>query len=399
MMYKAVSTFDPSNLISNRYSLLFNELGKQGLIVKVLDSPSGKNLDELILLYKQELAGADLIFHLPPYIDNELYRAYQRDLFNWIKNKESWSSGEFDLINKSRLEKESFFKQRLNDYIRGLSTVDKIIDSEVFVRDVHEFYDILKINSMPSVEHLTFDDWSNNKFFPAVFKINNSSQGSGIYVVDDELQLKKMLNPASFGVVNICAFDINNYRVSRFIECPSNHYTHYRVFTVGSGKILGAVLSYSDFTKSDDIRIESDWCMDAFDYPDSPLFLNRRDIMSNKSRGGSQIPLNPNKNSRLITDYEELILLEHGITNQELPKKINDYAITAARLFGKKGLYVLGQDWIQDLSGNFFCLEVNCQPGLELFGTVYNSGNNNGCECIASKLIANEIINQLIKIK
>ncbi len=395
MVYRAVSTFSPGELFDKRYELLFNELSNRGVTVDVMPSAYRARLNDLLIKYKKRLGSADIIFHIPEYTKRDLYYAYQEDFIDWANTREHWASVEFDSINEGRLKDEAIFQHRLNEYIRGLNDSGRIVDSDIFIDDDHEVYELLRNNSIPTVEHLTVNDWFNDKFFPAVFKLNGTSQGRGIYVVDDEFQLSKMFDYHSFGVKNICDFKTDDFRISRFIECPSNYYTHYRVFTVGSGKILGAVLSYSGFKKSDDVRVTSDWLMDAYDYPKSPIFLNRRDIMSNKSRGGNQIPLNLNKHSRAIINYEESILKEHGITNQELPKEINDYAITAARLLGKKGLYVLGQDWIQDLNGDFICLEVNYQPGLEIFGTLYN--NSKSSECIAAVKIASEIIDNLNK--
>jgi D-alanine-D-alanine ligase-like ATP-grasp enzyme len=109
------------------------------------------------------------------------------------------------------------------------------------------------------------------------------------------------------------------------------------------------------------------------------------------------IPLNPNQKSRSITKGEQKILSAHNIHNQELPRVLEEYAIKTAKIASEKGLYILGQDWIQDANNRFYCLELNWGPELTSIDAVYNEGKGDDdvTRTIAAEKIAKAIIEDL----
>ena len=410
MVYRVVSTFDPEKLVDNRYTLVFDNLRKSGVKVDILPDVDPKNLEGILSTYKERISGADMVFHIPAFTHSQLYWAYETDFRAWTQQMSdighSWTSDEYDELQTERRGRESDFKQRLNESVGKLKDSGVIIDADVFLQDGGEVYATLDAIGLPRIKRMTVEEWEANKSFPTVLKMKNTSQGRGIYLLDNEDQFRKLFDKEYAealvqGQFGFCGFSSSKdyFDVSEFIECPSDHYTHYRVFTLGEGTVLGAILSYSARRKNDDERIAVDDVNihDVYDDVKSPLFLNRRKIVSNKGNGGSQIPLNPNDASREITNYERALLEEHGITGQQLPERLMEQATTTAKAFGERGLYVLGQDWIQGKDGKFYCLEINTGAGFGIFDTLYNygRGDENVARTIAAEKITNGILGHL----
>ena len=86
--------------------------------------------------------------------------------------------------------------------------------------------------------------------------------------------------------------------------------------------------------------------------------------------------MTPASESKVASDYEKEILAEHGINPNvpQLPVRLEAMAKKVAKTFAQHGLLYTGQDWLQDRKGNFYFLEVNSGPGLEIFNTLYNFG-------------------------
>ena len=405
MAYKVVSTFDPNKLADNRYTLIFENMRNSGVDVDILPKVDPKNLEGILSMFKKRLDGAEMVFHIPEFTHNQLYSAYDIDFRKWVREMDSighrWTSDEYDELQTTRRDREKEFKHKLNSHIGSLKVSGTILDADVFIKELEEAYTTLDEIGLPRIKRMTVDEWEADKFFPAVFKKRYTSGGQGIYFLENDDQFRKLFDPKYIiGDINSTSgrySDSGDYfGISEFIECPSDHYTHYRVFTLGDGTILGTVLSYSAFRKSEDERIAFDdintW--NVYDDVKSPLFLNRKKIVSNKGNGGFQIPLNPNKASREITDYERALLEEHGIANQQTPARLVHQASHAAKTFGKKGLYISGQDWIQGKDGNCYCIEINKFPQLGVFDTLYNrgTGNNDKIQRIAAEKIADNIL-------
>jgi hypothetical protein len=399
MAHRVVSTFDPERLKDNRYTLVFDNLRKAGVELDILPHPDPESLDEILSTYKERLKGADMVVHLPGF-----FFAWAGGDYEEEKDLNEFMA--FYWAPKTHPEKvrRFTFKKALDKYVTNMRGSGVILDADVFLQDEGEVETILDGIGSPGIKRMTVDEWEANKFFPAVFRMKDTSQGKGIYFLETDDQFRKMFDPEYIvGDNNSTSGRFSNSRdyfdVREFVECPSDHYTHCRVFTLGDGTILGAVLSYSASRKSEDERIAFDdvHIRDVYGDIKSPLFLNRRKIVSNKGSGGNQIPLNPNDASREITNYERGLLEQHGITDQQIPAKLAEQATLAAKAFGEKGVYVLGQDWIQGKDGRFYCLEVNAGAEFGIFGTLYNHGHEDeeAARTIAAEKIANGILSHL----
>jgi hypothetical protein len=385
MAFNIVSAFDPKKLRDSRYSRIFNLLENKGVDINVLPDADPKNLDCILSAYKPCLDQADMIFHMPEFIRNQLFLAYENDFRSWEMDRESkglhWSSDEYDSLQAERIKKEEDFQRQLNEHIQRLGFNGVILDADVYLQHTGVLYSILKDLRIPTINRMSVEQWESGKFFPVVFKMGCLSQGHGIHFIENDDQFRKMFDPEylirddGYGSGRF-SDGKSSFNVSGFIQCPSDHFTHYRVFTLGDGTILGAALSYSSVRKSQDERIAFDdrVIYNVFDDVKSPLFLNRKKIVSNKSNGGTQIPLSPTEDSRQITSYEQGILEEHGITDGQIPSRLADQAYRTAKCCGKYGLYILGQDWIQGTDGVFYFLEANQGPQLGIFDTLYNKG-------------------------
>ncbi len=302
-----------------------------------------------------------------------------------------------DIIFHQNFEKVNSLDNKIIDFI---SDEKKIVDTNIFMNYLSDLekknyiYEVLFKFKIPHLKQTNIGDIDkNNLEFPFVLKEKNTSQGKGIYFIENQDQLNKLKK------YNGNYFE-NNFRHSKFIETESNHYNHFRIFTLGSGKILASTLNYSNNKKEDlDGILYSNL---VFDNPDSMLYLNQKNIVSNISQGSNSIALNPNKYSKKLNSKDKEILNSLNIKNQQLPNFLNQFASYTAEVFNNYGFYILGQDWIQEKnSGKYYCLEVNYIPQTNIFNTLYNKGKNDiefGKQK-AAELIAQGINENLIKIK
>lgn len=278
----------------------------------------------------------------------------------------------------------------------------KILDTNIVIQylsnknKTNYIYDVLDKFEIPFVKHTNLGNIDLKKQeFPFVLKEKYSSQGNGIYFIEKQDQLEKLQLYYSDEFRD-------KFRISPFIKTKSDYFNHYRIFTLGSGEILGSVLNYSKNKKNDLEKIISK--NSKFDDENSDFYLNRKNIASNVSLGGNSIALNPNKNSKTLDNLDKKILSDIGIKNQKLPEFLSEYASFTAQVFSFYGMYILGQDWIEDKNGNFHCLEVNYMPQTNIFNTLYNKGKNDleKGQNIGAKLITNGIkkhLNELNSLK
>lgn len=165
-----------------------------------------------------------------------------------------------------------------------------------------------------------------------------------------------------------------DYFFERFVDCPGNYYTSYRIVADGFGNIHYAQLHRSDEPKGKKLQSHKSYVPFVEDlvignttdelltHPRSPMYLDTEDVVSNISQGGKRILLNGNS----VKDAEDCeVLTAHGIDpdNPHASKLILDWASQiAVELRGQYPFF--GIDFIQDTSGNFFFLEANAGPGL-----------------------------------
>ena len=382
MSFTIVSTFQsvrvPYKKHASFFQKLFQELAKKANMV-ILPQIDLKNIERSMLKYEDSLKKAQIIFHntgmfLSQFPHQESYRHWLEAMlrargFCWAhqhhcENREEWK-----------------YVHKINTFISTLNPF--LIDADIFFKKEEELYTLLEDHKIPTLKRFTQELEKANSF-PIVLKHHNTTKGLGVSFIESEEQWKKL-----FPTQESWQKQKHFYTIMEFVESPSDFFTHYRVYTVGKGHILAVVLCYSHVKKSDDVRIIDQESI--YDNPKNPLFLNRRLIASNRTYGGKQIPLHPNSDSRNISVEEQKILQDHAITNQEIPGILKNYATEAAKILSAKGLCLLGQDWIQDKNGNFFCLEMNWGPELGSFDTVYNKGKGDDEETriiVAQKIAA-----------
>ncbi|NTV23378.1 MAG: hypothetical protein HGA85_03310 [Nanoarchaeota archaeon] len=269
--------------------------------------------------------------------------------------------------------------------------------------------------------------WSMEKYLsdvrllPVLFKTPNGSRAEGNLFLDREEQLRLFFDEEANARCGRSPPSMDSYDAQEYINTPSNHFTHYRIFTLGDGTIVGAVLgvsgnrkdqlvrraypskySYEDTLTEEFQRMKASipknelflkiWGAPMYDHVLSPLYLGLLDVFSNHSNGGTQIALTPTDQSRAIAPYEKEILVEHRLNPDmpQLPAKLEAMARRVARAFAPHGLLYIGQDWLQDRNGNFYFLEVNSGPGLNIFNTLYNfgRGDETTAMCIGTRKLA-----------
>src|SRR3989338_2953048 len=214
---------------------------------------------------------------------------------------------------------------------------------------------------------------------PAVVKGTQGTCGDEIFYFDLPQQVERFFGKKGWEKLGLAPPAEDKYLIQQFILTPSDHFTHYRIFTLGDGTIVGAMLTASADRKTEVQRISEPGPFGTgsnfFTNVDSPLYLGYIGVTSNAAEERSQIPLNPNQNSARITPYEGEILAAHGLDpiNPQLPQRLQKLAAKTARAFSRYGCAYGGQDWIQDCNDNFYFLEINRSPGMELFRTVYGS--------------------------
>ena len=91
------------------------------------------------------------------------------------------------------------------------------------------------------------------------------------------------------------------------------------------------------------------------------------------------------------TDYkprrmEADILAVHGIEGTRLPDRVRDLSTQTAQLLSMRGLYILGQDWIQE-GDDYTLLEVNRYPGLDVFKYTHKFDEDQTMDFLAKSII------------
>ncbi|MFC1696934.1 RimK family alpha-L-glutamate ligase [Nanoarchaeota archaeon] len=345
---------------------MFKNLEDMGTEIAILDPKVGGNIDNLIALFEQEADNSDIIFHKSYRIGIEAVTTAE---IEWKK----------DFINKM----EFLIKTKYLDKTHFISR-------ENYSRKDHTAEIAKKVN-MPIPETWTLKDFMNmNRKYPVVLKNVSSANGTGVYLLDSEKQFRTFCNPKKYQELkerfnpNLHLPKIKNFIVQQYIETPSRHFTHYRILAVKDGSIIAAVLSVSKARKDENKIIEIDYPkkpeFNMYHHIDSPLYLSCREFRSNSSQSGRQIPLIPrNSCAKEISDEDKLILEDHGIDPEcpDLPNDIKFEAQRTARTFGKKGVVYSGLDYFQDKDLKPYFIEINPQPGLKAFDTVFNRGEQN----------------------
>ena len=280
------------------------------------------------------------------------------------------------------------------------------LDKELNYASKQNAIKIAKKYNFPVPKSWTIDEYFDLDMpLPVVLKKNESACGSGVYFIEKKKQIKKFFNEKLYdGKIIEClpCPKREDFEVQEFIECPSNHFTQYRIFVLGDGTILGSVLNVSR-NRKDENKVKSEEGpfgpgKSYFNCVDSPLYLGIRSIISNHANGGYQIPFDRNERTKHILSYYDEVLAEHGYKDQIDPKlnpKLKNLAKRLAKKFSKYGVLYCGQDWMQNKKGDFYFLEINPSPATDMFNALYNYGwgDSNSSADIAAEKLAETIRN------
>lgn len=169
--------------------------------------------------------------------------------------------------------------------------------------------------------------------------------------------------------------DASPFKVSEFIETPSDRYTSFRVLVDGSGTLLAAGLLYSRHECSarkrmPESQMDLGYSEHPFDSPDSPYFLQSRDFRSNMRLGGTVIPLVGEFAGHSKSNHPRLeseILLQHGITPEspQIPIDIAEQARAIGQLVCQQSSLFIGVDFLMDTKRDreAVFLELNTYAG------------------------------------
>lgn len=345
------------NIDANHYDqMLFSQLEENGVQVVSIPYDSRETLDTKLAEVTAELESADLIFHESP-----------RVAYNVEENstREGLQRAVEELIQLKFLGKSSFLKRESN------------------AASKEEAKAIIEAAGIPKPQSWTVDEYlASERSLPVILKANWSSCGQGIFYFDRSEQMDifwDMDRYQNIGPWSLPKPKKEDYDVQEFIETPSNHFTHYRIFTTGDGNIVGAVMSVSG-NRKDQMKIDSRpgpfLGGNIYNCEDIPTYLGCKKVISNHAQGGSQIAFDANGNSKPLTDNDREVLVAHGYdpSNVTLNHKLTDLASGVAKLFSQHGILYAGQDWMQDPQGNFYLIELNAGPGMEIFNTLHNQG-------------------------
>ena len=210
-------------------------------------------------------------------------------------------------------------------------------------------------------------------------------RGHGKYLLETSDQLAKIVHLGRVYTEKTGKRLYDNFMVRPYVKTPSNYFTSYRVLVNSAGYIQGAGLLYSGHAKNSDRKIVHA-CKDfgdsrlafmvrRFEDPESPYFLDARDVRSNILCGGSMIAL-MGENRQPLRDGEAAILEAHNIdpSRTQIPRDIAQIASSIGRLIGPELDLVLGLDFIQNTQDERSLLEVNCGPTAAAYNVCHLAG-------------------------
>ncbi|MFH1134142.1 MAG: hypothetical protein V1735_06650 [Nanoarchaeota archaeon] len=359
---------------------LFDALSKVGVNVVMFPHDYDGNAEASLNSLESACESAQMVVHSTPKVG-----AFQCNDNNW---RDDYQQRVEDLIYSRFLHKTDFHSHTKE------------------VADKRSSHRIAQTNGIPVPK-----TWSMKQYLldirtlPVLFKTPYGSRAEGNIFLDREDQLRLFFDEEANARCGISPPSMDCYDAQEYINTPSSHFTHYRIFTLGDGTIVGAVLGVSGNRKDQPVRraypseysyedtltedfqrrkasiaqsklLATLWGAPIYDHVLSPLYLGLLDVFSNHSAGGTQIALTPTSQSKVPTAYEKGVLTEHSINPDmpQLPARLEEMAKQVARIFAPHGLLYTGQDWLQDRNGNFYFLEVNSRPGLEIFNTLHNFG-------------------------
>ena len=148
------------------------------------------------------------------------------------------------------------YQQRVEDlmYSRFLHKTDFHSHTKE-VADKRSSQRIAQTNGIPVPKTWSMEKYlSDIRTLPILFKTPHGSRAEGNLFLDRGDQLRLFFNKEANARCGRDPPSMDSYDAQEYINTPSNHFTNYRIFTLGDGTIVGAVLGVSENRKSQPIR-------------------------------------------------------------------------------------------------------------------------------------------------
>ena len=240
----------------------------------------------------------------------------------------------------------------------GMESVDKGLTEEEF----NDFSDI----KVPLT--LSVDDFAKRIFLPVVFKNNTANRGEDKYLIENKEQLRRIM--ALFELPESKKINLKSeFVVQKYIKSFEGINSSIRVFTTCTGEILSSLFLVSrDIAPKKRVKNFGVDIFNPCEYlsdPNSPYYLNSKNIISNAAGGGEVIPLNL-ETSNLNADGKIILTLhEINIETLSLPSTVIEQCKKIATFWGSKKGIVLGIDFIYNYKdNNWYYLETNRNPSV-----------------------------------
>lgn len=240
----------------------------------------------------------------------------------------------------------------------GTESVDKGLIEEEY----NDFSDI----KVPLT--LSVDDFAKRIFLPVVFKNNTANRGEDKYLIENKEQLRRIM--ALFELPESKKINLKSeFVVQKYIKSFEGINSSIRVFTTCTGEILSSLFLVSrDIAPKKRVKNFGVDIFNPCEYlsdPNSPYYLNSKNIISNAAGGGEVIPLNLETSNLNADDKIILTLHEINVETLSLPSTIIEQCKKIATFWGSKKGIVLGIDFIYNYKdNNWYYLETNRNPSV-----------------------------------
>lgn len=240
----------------------------------------------------------------------------------------------------------------------GTESVDKGLIEEEY----NDFSDI----KVPLT--LSVDDFAKRIFLPVVFKNNTANRGEDKYLIENKEQLRRIM--ALFELPESKKINLKSeFVVQKYIKSFEGINSSIRVFTTCTGEILSSLFLVSrDIAPKKRVKNFGVDIFNPCEYlsdPNSPYYLNSKNIISNAAGGGEVIPLNLETSNLNADDKIILTLHEINVETLSLPSTVIEQCKKIATFWGSKKGIVLGIDFIYNYKdNNWYYLETNRNPSV-----------------------------------
>ncbi len=257
-----------------------------------------------------------------------------------------------------------------------------------------------RIPGLKIPETYTIEEYFDAPFFPALVKAVDGRAGIHKFLIECEDQLTIFQNWLG------AKGEKKDWMVQEFIDCPSDHFSTFRVMILPDGKVVAASIMYGnrkDENAFADYGRKSNDKRSLLANPRSKYYLGSRLVTSNLTvrkgpKGdnqfvdgksefssskfssskfgehephviGGRIVMNPTRQSHPVSEVERGILKAYGVKGQKLPEEIVKLLPALARELCWEGNrvvnLVVGLDFIQSPNGRISLLEMNYRPGVQ----------------------------------